>query len=333
MEKRKEQHIRLAQMAQIPEKHKNPFFHYEPLFGVHPKEEDMVKKRPFLTGIIGAPLWVSSMTGGAREAGKINGFLARVCSEFSLGMGLGSCRCLLESDRFFPDFNLRPILGKEVPFYANLGVAQVEKLLEKGRAPELVNLVERLDASGLIIHINPLQEWFQPEGDRYQKAAIESIRGVLEETVLSIIVKEVGQGMGPRSLKALMHLPLQAIEFGAFGGTNFSKLESLRAQPQGDRDTGGKEDFVFVGHSAEEMVDHTNRILEEEERPQCQTFIISGGIRSALRGLRLVNSSKGDAVFAMGEPLLGAASRGYDALRGFVRKQLEELAMARAFLR
>ena len=72
-----------------------------------------------------APLWVSSMTGGTKEAGTINRNLARVCGQFGLGMGLGSCRIILHDDEYLSDFRLRKEMG-DFPLYANLGVAQIE---------------------------------------------------------------------------------------------------------------------------------------------------------------------------------------------------------------
>ena len=67
-----------------------------------------------------------------------------------------------------------------------------------------------------------MQEWLQPEGDRFKYAPIDTIKRILETNDVKIIVKEVGQGMGPQSLKALLSLPLEAIDFAASGGTNYN---------------------------------------------------------------------------------------------------------------
>ena len=110
------------------------------------------------------------MTGGTGQARTINRNLAQACGEFSLGMGLGSCRPLLKSDKYFEDFNLRPIIGDKAPFYANIGIAQLEELIREDALYRIIDLVDKLQACGLIIHVNPLQEWFQPEGDRFCEA-------------------------------------------------------------------------------------------------------------------------------------------------------------------
>ena len=169
------------------------------------------------------------MTGGTSRAGLINKNLAQACAEFGLGMGLGSCRILLDDRTYFNDFNVRPIMGNEVPLFANIGICQLEQLLASKEVDKLNELVANLQADGLIIHINPLQESFQPEGDRLKRPAIEILEDYLEQTNILTMVKEVGQGMGKDSLKALLQLPLESIEFGAFGGTNFSYLELNRS--------------------------------------------------------------------------------------------------------
>src|SRR5690606_24836511 len=93
-------------------------FHYEPMLSGHPgKDENMSIK--WGKKNMKFPIWISSMTGGTSKAGPINKMLAETARKFGFGMGLGSCRMILEDDTYLEDFNLRPILGDEVPFYAN----------------------------------------------------------------------------------------------------------------------------------------------------------------------------------------------------------------------
>ena len=160
---RKSDHINLAIHSQTPVNEMDDRFYYEPMISGFPKvDSDPIA---FSGKTLKVPIWVSSMTGGYALSGIINRNLARACNEFGMGMGLGSCRRLLEDDTFFNDFNVRPIIGDNQPLFANLGIAQVEELVEKKETDSLRRLIDRLQADGLIVHVNPLQEFFQPEGN------------------------------------------------------------------------------------------------------------------------------------------------------------------------
>lgn len=329
-EGRKADHIALTNQAQTTHELRDQRFNYEPLFATHPKLDEWQRPLSFLGKNLKAPLWISSMTGGTKEAANINKNLAKVAAEFGLGFGLGSCRSLLESDARLSDFNQRDILGDDLPFYANLGVAQIEQLLANKAADKVHHMVEWLRADGLIIHVNPLQEWFQPEGDRYQRPPIETITEFFATAPYKIIVKEVGQGMGPKSLLALMQLELAAIEFASFGGTNFAQMERLRGVSNGNY---GDEGLQFVGHTAAEMLTLTNQILDlNKESVKCRSFIISGGVRSPLTAHHLLEKCAGTAVYAQAKPFLDHARGDYETLRRFVLAQLLELEMVRRYL-
>ena len=124
---RKKDHIKLAFKSQ-EDIQTDDRFYYEPLLSAHPQH---LKPVSFLGKKMDVPIWISSMTGGTELAYTINHNLARACKEFGLGMGLGSCRILMEGVKYFKDFNLRPVLGDNRPFYANLGIAQVEQELAR----------------------------------------------------------------------------------------------------------------------------------------------------------------------------------------------------------
>lgn len=326
LETRKKDHIDLAFSSQTLVSEIDPRFYYEPMLSKHPDEG--LKPMRFLGKNYKVPIWVSSMTGGTKEAGIINRNLARACNEFGMGMGLGSCRIILDDDRFFEDFNMRPIIGEQ-PLWANLGIAQIEELLDTGKVSLAEELVKKLEADGLILHVNPMQEWFQPEGDTLRYSPIETIEKFLDKFSFPLIVKEVGQGMGPDSLKALLKLPLQAIEFAAFGGTNFARVELLREK---SAQASLFEPLSHIGISAPTMVDLVNEIVREED-PVCKELIISGGIRNFLDGYYLISKSSMSSVYGMASEFLRNAREDYGRLREFVEGQIKGLEMANAFLR
>lgn len=326
---RKKAHIELALRSHAGFSTPDARFNYEPLLSPHPDGFSSLVT-PFMGRSLGLPLWVSSMTGGTPLAGEINRTLATVCREFGMGMGLGSCRPLLADDTWLEHFALREVIGPDLPLYANLGINQVETVARSGDWHLLTSLVNKLEADGLIVHINPMQEFFQPEGDRLRSSPVETIKRLLEALPdMKLIVKEVGQGMGPESLRQLLALPLEAVEFGAYGGTNFSKLESLR---HSDNRVESLLPLATVGHDSLDMVQNINSICSET-RVATRHLIISGGVRDFLDGFYLVSKSRLPAVYGQASAMLIHAREGVESLRSFVSTQAEGLAMARSYLK
>lgn len=325
-DERKKSHLDLAfeaQSAMVDNR-----FYYEPMLAPHPFAADIPIQ--FGNKMMHYPIWISSMTGGTAAAGPINKLLAKTARKYGLGMGLGSCRIIVEDNTYLDDFNLRPILGDEMPLYANLGIAQVEQLIENKQASKIKELIQKLDADGLIVHVNPLQEWIQPEGDIIRFSPIETIKKLLNELNCNIIVKEVGQGFGPESMKALLELPLLAIDFAANGGTNFSKLELLRNQAVKDY----YKDVVTLGHSANEMIEFLNLLVKElGGKRKCNQVIVSGGVQHFLDGYYFINKSTIPAVYGQASAFLKHAMRSQKELDNYTEMQIKGLQMAENFLK
>lgn len=326
MKDRKKDHIALAFLARTGKGDNDPRFYYEPMLGVHPRGE--LPWMGFLGKKMRAPVWVSSMTGGTEMAKTINRNLAMACHEFGMGMGLGSCRPLLEGRDHLEDFDFREVIGDELPFYANLGIAQVEEMVLAGDISPVEEMVDLLRADGLVIHVNPIQEWLQPEGNRFMQPPIDTVRTFLEMTDMRVVVKEVGQGMGKMSLRALLQLPLQAIEFGAFGGTNFARLELMRSDELKQKYL---EPVSRIGHDAFDMTNMVNEAVEEGVQVKCREVIISGGITSFLDGFYLINRCELPSIYGQASEFLKYASKSYDELRSFVEFQMEGLKVVKAF--
>lgn len=328
--KRKQDHIDLAFKSQMQPEELDRRFSYEPMLAAHPAENAKLPIQ-FEDKQLNFPIWVSSMTGGTEEAGQINKLLARVCGEFGFGMGLGSCRIILDSEERLPDFDVRDEIGKDLPLYANLGVAQVETLLADNSAWKIDRLLERLQADGLIIHVNPIQEWLQPEGDRFKRPPIMTVSVLLQFAEYPVIVKEVGQGIGEASLEALLKLPLAAIEFAAHGGTNFARLELLRNENTLLKTYA---DLARVGHNAETMVNMVNNLIEKlGNEVQCRQIIVSGGVKDFLDGYYYTKRLNLSAIYGQASAFLRHAKEGYEQLQNYARLQIAGLKLAHAFLR
>jgi len=327
---RKADHIELALRAQVKAARSDMRFYYEPMFSGHP-DPDADLPLDFAGSQLRFPLWVSSMTGGTELAGKINTNLARMCGEFGFGMGLGSCRMLLNSRERFGDFDVRTLLGPDLPLYANLGIAQIEVCLREKSTDSIKELMHDLRANGLIIHVNTLQEWMQPEGDRIKRPPIETIKEFIDTISTRVMVKEVGQGMGPESIRALLQLPIQTLEFAAHGGTNFTKLELIRANENVGEAYG---QMALVGHSAEEMVRFVNAAIQDlGGNIKCREIIISGGVSGFLDGHYLMNQLNLPSVYGHASMFLKYATEDYETLQRFAKMQVEGLKLAQAFLK
>ncbi len=324
---RKSDHINLALHSQTLVNELDRRFYYEPMVAGFPSEP--LNSIPFAGKQIKVPIWVSSMTGGHLMSGKINRNLAMACKEFGMGMGLGSCRMLLSEETYFADFDVRSILGDENPLFANLGIAQIEQMVERNETDKLRRLVASLKADGLIVHVNPLQEWVQPEGNTVHYPPSETIEKLLEKIDFKLIVKEVGQGFGPKSIQKLLKLPLTAIEFGAFGGTNFAKVEIQRSS---DIKQELHRPFVNIGVSAEEMIDLINDMVLNGNKFACNQLIISGGIHNYLDGYYLTQKSLLPSIYAQASAFLKYSQGEYSVLQKFVSTQIEGFKMAQNYL-
>ena len=319
----------MAVTSRVERAQSDPRFDYEPMLAATPG--DRPQPLSFLGKTLSAPWWISSMTGGTAGADNINRRLARACGEFGLGMGLGSCRALLHDDQHLPDFDVRAEMGDAGLLYANLGIAQVERSLAAGEGDQIAALVAKLRADGLIVHVNPLQEWLQPEGDRIERPPLETLQALLETAEYPVIVKEVGQGFGPASLEALFRLPLAAVDFGAHGGTNFSLLEMKR---DNEIARSAYDNITKIGHTAPDMVQTANRVLRElGDKARCGNIIVSGGVQDFLDGWWLIHQLDVPAIYAQGSAFLVPARAGYEALQTFVAGQLRGMALAEAFFR
>ena len=324
---RKEDHISLAFASSTPSSGLDNRFYYEPLLSGH---NTFSKTSEIKIGgkLMQYPLWVSSMTGGTEKAKTINRNLAKLCGSYGLGMGLGSCRQLLYEDKRLEEFNVRSLMP-EAPLFINLGIAQIETLIEKGETELIQQLISKLQADGLIIHVNPLQEWLQPEGDRFKEAPINTITTLLASADYPIIAKEVGQGFGKQSLSKLLSLPLEAIDLAGYGGTNFSKLELLRSDPI---KLESLKPIYSLGHTCDEMISHINAYRQAGKEINCSRIIISGGIKNFLDGYYHMQRCSLPSIYAQASAFLKHAMD-YAELDKYCKIQLEGLKMAKAFLK
>ncbi len=174
---------------------------------------------------LNTPLFMSSMTGGAERARKINRHLAEAAQTYGLAMGVGSQRAAIENEELAYTFQLRD-LAPDILLFANLGAVQ----LNYGYGIEQCRkAVEMIEADALILHLNVLQEAVQPEGDTNFKGLIDRIAEVCAKLPVPVIAKEVGWGFSEADIRLLAQAGVQAIDVAGSGGTSWSEVEYHRA--------------------------------------------------------------------------------------------------------
>ncbi len=179
----------------------------------------------FLGRRLRAPLLISPMTGGVAEAREINRTLARAAQEFGLALGLGSQRAALEDATLEETYRIRD-LAPEIPILANLGAVQ----LNKGYGvAACLRAIEMVRADALVLHLNPLQEALQPEGDTAFAGLTERIAEVCSALDVPVIVKEVGSGISLATAHRLREAGVWGLDVAGAGGTSWSEVERHRA--------------------------------------------------------------------------------------------------------
>lgn len=191
-------------------------------------ELDVVEIDPttlFLTKEISFPLIVSSMTGGYPEALRINRQLAEVCAEKQLAMGVGSQRQALGDSRYHRTFSVVREVAPGIPVFGNLGAAEVATLND---ATPVLRLLELIDADGFAVHLNPLQEYLQPEGNPEFRGVLRGIEMLVRALPVPLIVKEIGAGISADVARRLVNAGVRIIDVAGAGGTSWAGVEILR---------------------------------------------------------------------------------------------------------
>ncbi|WP_296254217.1 MULTISPECIES: type 2 isopentenyl-diphosphate Delta-isomerase [unclassified Pseudomonas] len=235
-----------------------------------------------------APLLISSMTGGADRSVAINRHLAEAAQALGIAMGVGSQRVGLRSGNDQGLTRELRRLAPDIPLLGNIGAAQ---LLEHDGLDLARRSVDTLQADALIIHLNPLQEAVQAEGDRNWRGVLEAIRLTVETVGVPVIVKEVGAGISAQVAVALARAGVQVIDVAGLGGTSWAAVEAERAVRPADRKVAAA--FAHWGIPTATSLKMVRQALPE------MTLIASGGIRNGVDAAKAI---------ALGADLVGQAA-------------------------
>ncbi len=263
---------------------------------------------------LGAPILISCMTGGTEEAGRINATLAEAANEARLPIGLGSGRVLLERPEVRETFQVRRY-APDTLLLANLGAVQ----LNRGYgADDARRLVEAVGADGLVLHLNPLQEALQPEGDADFGGLLRRIAALCEALERPVIAKEVGWGLAPDVVRALFDAGVSGVDVAGAGGTSWSEVERHRlGEPWRQRVAA-----AFAGWG----IPTAEALVGARATAPRGLIIASGGIRDGLDVAKAV--ALGADLAGLAGPFLRAASRGPEAAMDLTRELTTTLRVA-----
>ncbi|MEX1011251.1 MAG: type 2 isopentenyl-diphosphate Delta-isomerase [Balneolaceae bacterium] len=230
IQKRKKDHVQLTLGEDVNYLKSTGFEQYDFIHNALPETNfNEVSTHTSLLGrTFSFPLFISSMTGGYSGGVRVNSEIAEFCERWNLPFGVGSQRVMLEEPDTVKSFSVVRERAPEAFIAANIGGAQcIGGISEK----DLDLLISTIRADALIIHLNPLQELMQPEGDRNFCGIEEGISDLVESCSLPIIVKETGAGISKETAHRLLKCGVKGIDVAGAGGTSWSRIENLRKSP------------------------------------------------------------------------------------------------------
>ena len=304
---RKLEHLMLCRNNDVEYRKKTGFEDIEFIHKALPEvnKEEIGLSTDFFGKKMDAPLIISAITGGHPASLKINRELARAADKLNIGMGVGSQRAAIENPELAPTYT---VVREEAPssfLIGNIGAPQIE-LAEKA--------ADMMDADALALHLNPLQEAIQPEGDVDATGYTESIKEISKNLKLPVIAKETGAGISSQDARTLEKAGVAGVDVAGSGGTSWAAVETYRAK---DRYLGD----LYWDWGIPTAIS-TVEVCESVNVP----VISSGGIRTGLDAAKAI--ALGADVVGIALPLLKDAYIGHEAVITRLEKFKEELRVA-----
>jgi len=316
-QQRKADHIRINLQEDVASKHiSTGFERYRFIHCAMPDFdlEDVDTSITLLGKRLAAPLLISSMTGGVPEARAINWRLAEAAQAAGIGMALGSQRAAIKDPALADTYQVRHV-APDILLLANLGAVQ----LNYGYGPdECRRAVEMVEADALILHLNPLQEALQPEGNARFAGLLTKIGEVCRALEVPVVIKEVGWGISEQVARQLASVGVAAIEVAGAGGSSWSQVEMHRAQDELQRQVAAV--FADWGIPTVESLLMTCRGAPE------LLAIASGGMRDGIQIAKAI--ALGATACGVAGPFLRAASKSISAVSDLIAVLVTQLRVA-----
>ncbi len=264
---------------------------------------------------LAAPLLISAMTGGTEEGGTINMRLAEAAQARGIAMGLGSQRVALEQPQAAASFQVRAV-APDILLFANLGAAQLNYGYTAEQCQRAVDMVQ---ADALVLHLNPLHEVLQHDGNWNWAGLLDKIGAVCRALAVPVIAKEVGWGISDQVARWLLEAGVAAIDVAGAGGTSWSEVEYYRAEDERGR------------HLAQVLADWglptalSLQLVRQVVGDEIPIFA-SGGIRTGIEVAKAL--ALGAGLAGLAAPMLHAAVQGTEAVVAEIDRLVDELRAA-----
>lgn len=304
---RKLEHLKLCTHSNVEYRRKTGYEEIELIHKALPQinKEKINIKTEFLQKKLDAPIIITGITGGHPASLAVNRELARAAEELQIGMGVGSQRAAVENPELESTYT---VVRDEAPstfIIGNIGAPQME-YAEKAAA--------MMDLDAMAVHLNPLQEAIQPEGDVNATEYLQFIKKTSQTLDIPVIVKETGAGIKREDSIAIEEAGAAAIDIAGAGGTSWAAVETYRSK---DRSMGE----LFWDWGIPTAVS-TAEVSQSIKIP----VISSGGIRTGLDAAKAL--ALGAETVGIALPLLKEAYQGHEAVVLKLQKFMEELKIA-----
>ena len=312
IEKRKNDHLALAgsKSCQMSSSNGLESIRFEPVALPELNFSEIDTRVQFVDKPLAFPFLISSMSGGVREADKMNRILAEAAEACQVALGLGSMRIALEQQSARSSFKLRRI-APTIPILANIGGTQ---LIQRNGISDALRCIELAEADGIYIHLNALQELLQPGGDTNWRGVSAAIKEIADSSPVPVFVKEVGHGISANSAQKLIDLGVSWIDVAGAGGTSWSQIEHIRSGKEG------------ISAFAEWGVKTREAIEAIRNNGNSCKLVGSGGLRNGLDVAKVIRI--GADIGAAAQPFLEPARTSVDKTIQIIKSWEKEMKIA-----
>jgi isopentenyl-diphosphate delta-isomerase len=276
--------------------------------------DDISLQTTFLERELRTPLLISSMTGGSTATGAINARLAEAAQRRGWALGVGSVRAAVERSELTETFYVRD-KAPNIPVIANIGAVQLSYGFGIEECRRAVNIA---GADFLVLHLNGLQEVFQPEGNTGFASLLSQIEKVCRALEVPVGVKEVGWGIDGDTAALLYSAGVAFVDVAGAGGTSWSQVEKFRSVDPIRR--AAAEAFADWGTPTADCIAEVRAISPKG------ALIGSGGLKHGVDAAKAL--ALGANLAGFGRNLLGPAVDSEEALEAALAQVELELKIA-----